>query len=246
MNIEHNASGDALTPGAVSEESEVAAGLATARVAQCWGILTLAALNRQVLTDKTVGGLTGVPPLAINQLLEPIESYCLANELPPLTALVVSVQTGLPSLGFVLAAEVPGIQSTVFAYDWLGRGASSLQGLAPGVSEDPPQTRRGAGAIDRLRDIGSKATDVTSHARTRVIEQYWPAIERACRERIGPAALEAVRNDDKVADLARAVYPVLPAAVRFVVGEGDFVNFCLANRTRFLAVFVDDKDTGPA
>lgn len=94
------------------------------RATQLWAVLALAARNRQVLTYDTVAQLIGVARQGIGQLLEPIQSYCIVNQLPPLTALVVSKETGLPSSGFTAtdAALVPAAQARVFEYDWLSRG----------------------------------------------------------------------------------------------------------------------------
>jgi hypothetical protein len=66
------------------------------RAAQIWSVLALAARNRQVLTYSIVGNLIGVPARGLGHLLEPIQSYCLLNRLPPLTILVVSEEDGMP------------------------------------------------------------------------------------------------------------------------------------------------------
>src|SRR2546430_1637524 len=62
---------------------------ASERAAQLWAVLALAARNRQVLTYDLVAQLTGVARQGLGQLLEPIQSYCIVKNLPPLTALVV-------------------------------------------------------------------------------------------------------------------------------------------------------------
>jgi len=93
------------------------------RAAQLWSILALAAKNRQILTYDIVAKLSGVPRPAIGGFLEPIQTFCMKKNLPPLTILVVSEDTGLPSPGFIAAADIPRTQQTVFAYDWLGFGA---------------------------------------------------------------------------------------------------------------------------
>ena len=57
------------------------------RAAQIWSVLALASKNRQVLTYDILSRLIGVPRPGLGQLLEPIQSYCLINKLPPLTIL---------------------------------------------------------------------------------------------------------------------------------------------------------------
>lgn len=91
---------------------------ATERAVQIWPVLALAARNHQLLTYDILGQLIGVPRQGLGQLLEPIQSYCLLNKLPPLSALVVSSQTGMPSAGFIAAHDVPAAQMEIFNFDW--------------------------------------------------------------------------------------------------------------------------------
>ena len=89
---------------------------AAERAWQIWPVLVLAAKNRQTLTYEQLAKLIGVvPPPALAQLLEPIHRYCLDNDLPPLTAVVVSSKTGLPGIGFKAAEDVPAAQAEVYA-----------------------------------------------------------------------------------------------------------------------------------
>ena len=87
------------------------------RASQIWAVLARAAKNRQTLTYGQVGKLIGVPTAGLGQLLEPIQSYCLIHNLPPLTLLVVQRETGLPGSGFtgVGAPEFARSQADVFA-----------------------------------------------------------------------------------------------------------------------------------
>lgn len=112
---------------------------ASERATQLWAVLALAARNRQVLTYDTVAQLIGVPRQGLGQLLEPIQSYCLVEELPPLTALVVSKETGLPSAGFTAAdaAKVPAAQARVFDHDWLAIGCPTSDQFDDAVRARP-------------------------------------------------------------------------------------------------------------
>lgn len=89
------------------------------RSAQIWGILAIAARNRQVLTYGIIARAIGAPAAALGGWLDPIQKYCLSKGLPALTAIVVSEDTGLPGMGFTAASDVPGAQALVFAFDWL-------------------------------------------------------------------------------------------------------------------------------
>ena len=57
----------------------------------------------------------------------PIQQYCIENQLPPLTALVVSEQTRIPGEGFIAAADVPVAQMRVFDHRWLEINAPSAE-----------------------------------------------------------------------------------------------------------------------
>ncbi|MBI1918906.1 MAG: hypothetical protein HYS12_29810 [Planctomycetes bacterium] len=107
------------------------------RAAQIWSVLALAARNRQVLTYDIVGRLIGVPRHGLGRLLEPIQSYCLLNRLPPLTILVVSEETGIPGMGFIAAQNIPRTQVEVFAFDWSEHGAPSPERLEQAVQQLP-------------------------------------------------------------------------------------------------------------
>jgi putative restriction endonuclease len=76
------------------------------RAAQLWSVLTLAARQQIILSYDVAGKLTGLPQFAVGDNLIPIQNYCIQNGLPPLTALVVSEKTGLPSEGFIAAQDV--------------------------------------------------------------------------------------------------------------------------------------------
>lgn len=107
------------------------------RAAQVWSVLALAATNRQTLTYQIVGKLTGVPARGLGKVLEPIQSYCLIRGLPPLTGLVVSKLTGLPSPGFVAAANVPLEQVKVFEHKWLDEIAPTPESFEEAVKQRP-------------------------------------------------------------------------------------------------------------
>src|SRR5438046_891117 len=99
------------------------------RAAQIWPLLTLCASHRQTLSYDLLGRLIGVPRQGLGQLLEPIQSFCILNGLEPLTSLVVSDITGLPSEGFIGAQDVPAAQAKVFAENWLAAPPPSTDAL---------------------------------------------------------------------------------------------------------------------
>jgi len=122
------------------------------RAAQLWPLLSFASSNRQVLTYGTVGSLIGAPAVALGQMLEPIQSYCLVRRLPPLTVLVVSKETGLPGMGFSAASDFPKALSKVFDYDWLKEPTPDAAALEKAVRERPSNgVPTGSGAHEPLR-----------------------------------------------------------------------------------------------
>ena len=62
-----------------------------------------------------------MPPAGLGGMLDPVQTYCVANKLPPLTVLVVQKDTGLPGSGFTAAqaAQVASDQARAFDFNWL-------------------------------------------------------------------------------------------------------------------------------
>lgn len=88
------------------------------RAWQAWPVLTIAASNRQLLTYELLGKHTGMHAAGLGEVLERIQSFCLLNRLPPLSAIVVNKSSGLPGTGFIAATDVPKALMQVFSYDW--------------------------------------------------------------------------------------------------------------------------------
>ena len=88
------------------------------RALQIWLVLIGLAHSRQTITYGQLAevlGFRGAGTLA--QLLGPIMFYCIQNELPPLTVLVVNRDTGLPGAGLV-HADLNADREAVFRCDW--------------------------------------------------------------------------------------------------------------------------------
>lgn len=99
------------------------------RAAQIWAVLAYAAINRQIITYKTLAKLVGMPTAALGGMLDPIQTFCQKKKLPPLTVLVVQQKSGLPGTGFIAAANIPKAQADVFNYNWMGLGAPSPENI---------------------------------------------------------------------------------------------------------------------
>jgi len=85
-----------------------------------WPVLITAAKKRKKLTYSELGEQIGLYRLALRHGLGVIQDYCLENNLPPLTALVVLQEGGKPSLGFTAApaGSENAVWKTVWDYTW--------------------------------------------------------------------------------------------------------------------------------
>ncbi len=101
------------------------------RAAQLWSLLVFAARNQQILSYKLVEQLTGIFAPGVGGCLGPIQSYCKHQKLPPLTAIVINEDQGLPGEGFTGAdlKDIFSAQAQVFVFNWLGQKAPSPEEL---------------------------------------------------------------------------------------------------------------------
>jgi putative restriction endonuclease len=86
---------------------------------QVWSILVFAATNQKLVSYETLAKLLGVPTPAVGGFLFPILHYCTQNDLPPLTAIVISHVTGRLGDGFPADLDIFKSQSRSFVYHWL-------------------------------------------------------------------------------------------------------------------------------
>lgn len=92
------------------------------RAMQVWMILISAAEQRKTLTYGMVAnhlGFHGAGVLA--KILGRIMRYCEQHELPPLTCIVVSRNTGVPGSGLTTVKSLPEDIERVFRYNWYAR-----------------------------------------------------------------------------------------------------------------------------
>lgn len=109
------------------------------RAAQIWSVLAWAASHRQNITYSQLAQATGAFTGGLGALLEPIQSYCILNGLPPLTVLVVQQESGLPGSGFTGASanELASAQARVFTFNWLEHGNPGSDQLEFAVKQSP-------------------------------------------------------------------------------------------------------------
>lgn len=116
------------------------------RASQIWAVLAWCARHRQNITYSELAQATGAFTGGLGQLLEPIQSYCILKQLPPLTVLVVQQDSGMPGSGFVgaTADALASAQARVFAHDWLSHGNPGIEQLESAVRRQPSSAGRGA------------------------------------------------------------------------------------------------------
>jgi hypothetical protein len=85
---------------------------------QIWQILISAAHNRQTLTYEMLGEMINLPHYSLGHPLDRVQNHCRSNDLPPLTSLVVSKDTGRPAGGYEPVIDDNADRESVFAFDW--------------------------------------------------------------------------------------------------------------------------------
>jgi len=60
-----------------------------------------------------------------------------------------------------------------------------------------------------------------------------PALE-AVREKVGPAALAAAKDDQTLTEILKVGYLAIPMPLQMMVSRDKFIQFCLANRNVLL------------
>ena len=113
------------------------------RACQIWAVLAWAARSKQKITYGDLSKLTGGFTAGLGTWLEPIQSYCLENELPPLTVLVVQKKSGKPGVGFTgaTAGELAKAQADVFDFDWLKHRNPGAEKLQQAVKKRPSKRK---------------------------------------------------------------------------------------------------------
>jgi hypothetical protein len=112
---------------------------ATERSSQIWAVLAWAAKSRQNITYSQLAQVTGAFTGGLGGWLEPIQSYCIINSLPPLTVLVVQQESGMPGSGFTgaSATDLATAQAKVFSFNWLEQGNPGPEKLEQAVKQFP-------------------------------------------------------------------------------------------------------------
>jgi len=89
------------------------------RAQQIWPILISLAHNRQIITYKKLADLIGMRGAGVlgKGPLDRIAYYCIQNNLPPLTSLVVNEKTGLPGKG-IPVKQSAAQREQVFNHAW--------------------------------------------------------------------------------------------------------------------------------
>ena len=85
--------------------------------------------------------------------------------------------------------------------------------------------------MQSARQAGEQKLDEKTR---KAIEDNWPKVQQVFREKVGPAALAAAHDDEKMKRLCEVVYGALPFPVKLAVKEDAFVRFCFEHRDRLM------------
>ena len=86
----------------------------------------------------------------------------------------------------------------------------------------------------RGKEVAERAKLAATRRGRTTIEAHWPTIQRIFRDTLQRPATAALYNDTLMCRMLSVVYEELPAVVRVVVTQEEFVQFCLDNRHRLL------------
>ena len=97
------------------------------RACQVWAVLAYAASKSQIITYDELSQATGYATPGLGELLLLVKNHCEANELPPITALVVSVRDGKPgNWDESEMGEWPSALQKIFQHSWSQKQAQDF------------------------------------------------------------------------------------------------------------------------
>lgn len=134
------------------------------RAFSAWTILTSCARKNEPITYGELGRQLSIHHRAIRFILGVIQEFCMTNELPPLTILVLNKQTGLPGEGFI-AYDIENSQdgiNKVYAFNWSSL-TNPFEYAQVGTTEHQ--------LIDDLVNSPEKSGDVYTKVKVRGISQ---------------------------------------------------------------------------
>ncbi len=67
------------------------------------------------------------------------------------------------------------------------------------------------------------------------IEENWPKVQQVFKDKVGPAALAAAKNDDQMRSVFKMAHQALPFPLRMLLKEEAFVQFCFTHRDNLLS-----------
>src|SRR6266576_4157678 len=80
-----------------------------------------------------------------------------------------------------------------------------------------------------LEDVMGWTDKLQAVAKSALTQNLMPALE-AVREKVGPAALAAAKDDETLTEILKVGYLAIPMPLQLMVSRDKFILFCLANR----------------
>ena len=131
--------------------------LQTRRAADVWSVLTRSAEQSQTITYKELSNEISVHVRPLRYALVLVQKYCLENDLPHLTSLVVNSASGLPGAGNMMDPSMLRAEyELIYSYNWSGISNPFMQKDIDAIDAwwlDDPSERFWIESTDR-KDIG--------------------------------------------------------------------------------------------
>ena len=131
--------------------------LQTKRAADVWSVLARSAEQSQTITYKELSNEISVHVRPLRYALVLVQKYCLENDLPHLTALVVNSASGLPGAGNMMDPSMLRAEyERIYSFNWSSQTNPFAQKDIDGIDAwwlDNPSERFWIESTDR-KDIG--------------------------------------------------------------------------------------------
>jgi hypothetical protein len=131
--------------------------LQTKRAADVWSVLARSAEQSQTITYKELSNEISVHVRPLRYALVLVQQYCLDNDLPHLTALVVNSSSGLPGAGNMMdPAMLQNEYARIYSFNWSGQSNPFAAKETDAIDAwwiDEPSERFWIESTDR-KDIG--------------------------------------------------------------------------------------------
>lgn len=177
-----------------------------------WTIVVYARMNGRSPKVSVIADAVGEKKEVVVAILQLIESHCAQSRLPN------------------IASSVKDYVSTKDVWD--AEDPSSWSVVPPPMIDDEAL---------RAQVTASQLPGGLAATKAKILSEYLPSIVKLLSEKVGPALISAIQDDERVIRYAEQTYPSLPLALRWVITKDDFNGFVLSNRTALVRQITGDR-----